>query len=350
MEEVRGASAGPFEDLEGSAKTRRRVVSRFTTLLGIPRRSYTRWRACARAAAVAPLPGKGPWPAPAVEAVEPTVAKYAQDWPAWGHRKIWGLMRADGYEVSVSTVERAMRRRNLLQPVEYQRERRELAAARKAAFSESPTAPNQVWQLDVSEYETRRGGIWRIAGCADYHSKYEFGWHLATTCNAGDAEQAVRIAIAEAERLAGGVALAEQLTDPRPGPESGERDRRARNGLGGQLFAGRSAYSMPQVRYRPRASGSPDSRCPIESLSAARSRTCSGSCRPVKTRGHSLAQDGRPTVEPATHPAFDLTASTSRCRSGRASPPVSTPATPYLRPTYSPRLVVPTTRDAHDTS
>jgi hypothetical protein len=39
------------------------------------------------------------------------VAKYAADWPGWGHRKIWGLMRADGHAASTSTVQRAMRRR-----------------------------------------------------------------------------------------------------------------------------------------------------------------------------------------------------------------------------------------------
>jgi len=185
-------------------------ISRFAALVGIPRRTYTRWLAKVRAG----YPTKGPWPTPAVEAIEPIVEKYAADWPAWGHRKIHALMRADGYDVSVSTVERAMRRRNLLQPVEYQRERRELAKARKAAFADPPTGPNQVWQLDFSEFETTRGGIWRIPGCADYFSKYEFGWHLATTCNAADAELAVRIAIAEAERLAGGVPLVEQLADP----------------------------------------------------------------------------------------------------------------------------------------
>jgi putative transposase len=184
-------------------------ISRFAALVGIPRRTYTRWLAKARAGD----PAKGPWPAPAVEAVEPVVEKYAADWPAWGHRKIHALMRADGLDASVSTVERAMRRRNLLQPVAYQRQRRELARARKAAFADPPTGPNQVWQLDFSEFETTRGGIWRIAGCADYFSKFEFGWHLATTCNALDAELAVRVAIAEAERLAGGVPLAEQLTD-----------------------------------------------------------------------------------------------------------------------------------------
>lgn len=187
-------------------------ISRFTALIGIPRRTYTRWLAKRRAG----NPRKGPWPAPIVAALEPAVEKYAQAWPVWGHRKIHALMRADGYEMSPSTVERAMRRRNLLQPKDYQAERRELAKARKAAFADPPTGPNQVWQLDFSEFETTSGGVWRIAGVADYYSKYEFGWHLATTCNAWDAIAAVQVAITEAERL-GGRSLAEQLTDPDTG-------------------------------------------------------------------------------------------------------------------------------------
>jgi putative transposase len=73
-------------------------------------------------------------------------------------------MRADGHRLSPSGVRRAMRRRGLLQPVDYQGERRELARARKAAFAEPPTGPNQVWQLDFSEYETSAGGVWRLAG------------------------------------------------------------------------------------------------------------------------------------------------------------------------------------------
>jgi hypothetical protein len=36
-------------------------------------------------------PAKGPWPAPVVDRLEPVVAKYADDWDAWGHRKIWAL-------------------------------------------------------------------------------------------------------------------------------------------------------------------------------------------------------------------------------------------------------------------
>src|SRR5262245_36433006 len=192
-------------------------VSRFCQLTGIPRRSYHRWQAKSRAG----MPAKGPWPASVVDAAEALVAKYAADWPAWGHRKIFGLMRADGHHLSMSSVERAMRRRGLLQPIDYQGERGELAKARKAAFAEPPDGPNQVWQLDFSEYETTTGGTWRLAGCCDYFSKYEFGWHIAGTCTGADAIAAVKLAIAEAEALAG-IPLIEQL---RVDPDTGKPKR-----------------------------------------------------------------------------------------------------------------------------
>ena len=96
-----------------------------------------------------------------------------------------------------------MRRRGLLQPVNYQTERRQLAAARREAFVEPPTHRNQVWQLDFSEYETLAGGTWRIAGCADYFTKHEFGWRISPTENRHDAIDAVELAIDEVETLLG---------------------------------------------------------------------------------------------------------------------------------------------------
>ena len=55
-------------------------VSRFAELVGVPRRTY-------HAGDMA----KGPWPAPQVDRIEPTVAKLAAQYPAWGHRKIWAM-------------------------------------------------------------------------------------------------------------------------------------------------------------------------------------------------------------------------------------------------------------------
>jgi putative transposase len=88
--------------------------------------------------------------------------------------------------VSPSSVLRAMDRRGLLQPVNYQAERRELARARRDAFIVPPTFRNAVWQLDFSEFETLAGGTWRIAGCADYYAKHEFGWWISPTQNTHD--------------------------------------------------------------------------------------------------------------------------------------------------------------------
>lgn len=54
-------------------------------------------------------PGRFARPSPKVDATEATAAKYAADWPAWGHRKLAAMMRADGHHVSTSTRERALR-------------------------------------------------------------------------------------------------------------------------------------------------------------------------------------------------------------------------------------------------
>jgi putative transposase len=66
-----------------------------------------------------------------------------------------------------------------------------------------PSGPNQVWQFDFTEFETRHGGTWRIGGIADYWSKLELGWHVSTTQNHRDAIETLQQAIAESERLLG---------------------------------------------------------------------------------------------------------------------------------------------------
>jgi putative transposase len=70
-------------------------VARFAALAGIPEHTYYRRLATLRSG---DAPGKGPWPAPAVDATEALAAKYA-----WGHRKIAAMMRADGGAAPRST-------------------------------------------------------------------------------------------------------------------------------------------------------------------------------------------------------------------------------------------------------
>jgi len=174
-------------------------TTRFCELIGMPERTWRRWQARARA----DLPVKGPWPRPARSAAADVALGHALAHPAWGHRKIWAMVRHDGHVVSESTILRLLRDEGLILPAEYQRERRRLAQRRKAAFAAEPTGPNQVWQLDFSEFETTTGGIWRLAGCRDYFSKYEHPFHVSPTANQHDAIDAVELALTEFENLFG---------------------------------------------------------------------------------------------------------------------------------------------------
>ena len=175
-------------------------VSRFAELVGVSRRTYHARLARLRAGD-AP---KGPWPAPVVDRIEPAVAKYAAAWPAWGHRKIAAIAAADGCDVgSPSSVKRAMARRDLLQPVRYQAERRQLAQARREAFVEAPVQPNRVWQADFTQFETTTEGTWRLCAVVDYATKVALACPVATTQGATDLLAALQSAVAAAEALRG---------------------------------------------------------------------------------------------------------------------------------------------------
>ena len=184
----------------------------FCRLLQIPERSYRRWQQRERQG----RPAKGPWPTPAADRIEPTAIQYADHYPQWGSRTIATLMRIDGFDAPDSTTYRALKRTGRVLEVDYQAERRQHAQARRAAFVVPPSGPNQVWQLDFTEFETRMGGTWRIAGVADYWSKYEFGWRVSPTQNHHDAIAAVHVALDETERLLGR-SLLETITDEQTG-------------------------------------------------------------------------------------------------------------------------------------
>jgi putative transposase len=130
---------------------------------------------------------------------EAVAAKYAADGPAWGYRKIAAMMRADGHQVSTSTVQRALRRRGLLLSTGFRADRRSWARLRKRVFRDPPRQRNRVWQMDFSEFETARGGIWRICAVIDYPTKYCLA--ATPTSRGQDALGCLRRAVVEAERV-----------------------------------------------------------------------------------------------------------------------------------------------------
>jgi transposase InsO family protein len=207
----KGGALPAFEELELIRAEGGVPVRRFLARLGIPRSTWYWWRAQS-------LHGRTVrrWPAPVVERVAPQAAETAHRYAAWGHRKIWAMLRADGVRVSASSVERALRRQSLLQPRRYLAERRALAAHRKAVFLAPPARRNRVWQVDFTEFETSRGGTWRILPVVDYATKLCLAAAVTGTSTAHDAIESLEIALVEAERLVGHPLLDECL-DPATG-------------------------------------------------------------------------------------------------------------------------------------
>jgi putative transposase len=138
-----------------------------------------------------------------VDAIEALAAKYAEQWPAWGYRKIAALMRGDGHPVTNSSVQRALRRRGLLLPQGFRADRKSWAVLRRKVFHNPPTERNRVWQTDFSEFETTNGGIWRICAVIDYATKYCLAITITPTSRGADALHCLELATDEAQRLLG---------------------------------------------------------------------------------------------------------------------------------------------------
>ena len=87
------------------------TVSRFCELIGLSRRAFY----ARRRHHLVGRSGKGPWPSPTLDEIEPLVVEIARRQPEWGHRRVWAALgeheTAGG---SISSVLRVMSRRGLL--------------------------------------------------------------------------------------------------------------------------------------------------------------------------------------------------------------------------------------------
>lgn len=95
----------------------------------------------------------------------------------------------------------------------YQRQRRELAKARKRTFLDPPDRRNRVWQMDFSEFETLSGGIWRLCAVVDYATKTCLACRVATTQTHRDAILTVEQARQRTVELLGLPRLADDCID-----------------------------------------------------------------------------------------------------------------------------------------
>jgi transposase InsO family protein len=202
-----------FAELEALRVEHALPVSRFCRLVGLPVRTYYDRRARHRSGQA---PTRGPWPTPARDRVAEAVIAMALAFPMWGHRKIAWLCRHDGVAVSDATCLRVLRDSGLVLPVDYVRERRDLAKARREAFVTIPTRRNRVWQTDFFELETSGGGTLRSGDVIDYATKLVLAGPVTATQTTRDAISAIEDARSQVHDLLGR-ALLDDVTNTSTG-------------------------------------------------------------------------------------------------------------------------------------
>ncbi|MBA2516114.1 MAG: transposase [Solirubrobacterales bacterium] len=208
-----GLAAWGFAELDELRVEHGLSVAGFCRAVGLPRRTFYDRRAGHRAGALA----RGPWPTPARDGIRVIIVELALKYPMWGHRKIAWLARHEhGLTVAEATCLRILREAGLVLPVDYVRERRDLAGARREAFLETSTQRNRVWQMDFFELETSGGGTWRSGDVIDYATKLVLAGPVTATQTHRDAIASVQLALDRAAELLGRPLL-EDLTDPETG-------------------------------------------------------------------------------------------------------------------------------------
>jgi transposase InsO family protein len=141
------------------------------------------------------------------KAIEPAlcaaVEALAHRYPWWGYKRIAVVARREGLAVSNKQVYRIFKAAGLLQ-----KSRVREAAIYQAArlFELLPSAPNDLWQADVTYLHIPGHGWWYAVTVIDYYSRYLLACHFTMSYSAREIASALDAARAEAQRLRGPLA------------------------------------------------------------------------------------------------------------------------------------------------
>jgi len=120
----------------------------------------------------------------------------AARYPRYGYRRVWALLRGEGWRVNRKRIERLWRAEGHRVPPRRTKAsgRKAQGAARNAAWNLAASRPNQIWSYDFMAARTRSGASLRILNVVDEYTR------LALTSRVDRSIGAAEV-IAELERL-----------------------------------------------------------------------------------------------------------------------------------------------------
>jgi len=116
--------------------------------------------------------------------------------PRWGYRRVWAVLRGEGWRVNRKRIERLWRLEGHRVPPRRTRAsgQRARGTAEQAIWNLPATRPNHVWSYDFMGCRTRNGSPIRILNVVDEYTRVALGSRVAGSIGARDV-------IAELEQL-----------------------------------------------------------------------------------------------------------------------------------------------------
>ena len=110
--------------------------------------------------------------------------------PRYGYRRIWALLRAEGFEVNRKRIERLWRLEgHRVPPAKPSRQKKNLGSKDNASWNLAASHPNQIWSYDFVSDRTADGRPLKILNVVDEHTRLCIGSHVARAIGAGDVQE-----------------------------------------------------------------------------------------------------------------------------------------------------------------
>ncbi len=116
--------------------------------------------------------------------------------PRWGYRRIWSLLRSEGWLVNHKRIERLWRLEGHRVPPRRSQNsgKRAQGTAEQSVWNLPATGPNHVWSYDFMSGRTRDGSPLRILNVVDEYTRLALGCRVSRSIGARDV-------VSELERL-----------------------------------------------------------------------------------------------------------------------------------------------------
>jgi len=107
--------------------------------------------------------------------------------PRYGYRRIWALLRADGFEINKKRVERLWRLEGHKVPAQRKsRQKKNLGDKLNAPWNLGASRPNQIWSYDFVVARSADGRPLRILNTVDEYTRRCLGSQVARSMGAND--------------------------------------------------------------------------------------------------------------------------------------------------------------------